>query len=206
MNSRRLSGPTTPPSAGAPSSLHSDSSIELEAMSLEELKHKILISQNNIEPSMEADLTELQIFQALDNLSTYQKETQKWRNQKVVDKFISVRNWVLKRKSNSKTIRKLQLKWDGPDLVLYSSKLGSYHLAVLKENELQHPWNDDSLKKNTMFRIILYERLSCEGQSCTSFLVFVESMDRTLFLMKGNSTSEVRFLTRRTQYKTLNSE
>ena len=71
MNSRRLSGPTTPPSAGAPSSLHSDSSIELEAMSLEELKHKILISQNNIEPSMEADLTELYIFQALDNLGTY---------------------------------------------------------------------------------------------------------------------------------------
>ena len=62
-----------------------------EAMTPEELKHRSLRSQcNNIEPSMEADLMELDILQASQNLSKYQEETRKWRDKKVVDKFISV--------------------------------------------------------------------------------------------------------------------
>ena len=51
------------------------------------------------------------------------------------------------RKLNAKTTGKLQSKWDGPYLVLYSNRLGSYHLADLEGNELQHPWNADNLKK-----------------------------------------------------------
>ena len=89
-------------------------------------------------------------MQASDNLRKYQEETRKCRDKKVVDKFISVGDWVLKRKLNAGTIGKLQSKWDGPYLVLYSNRPGSYHLADLKGNELQHPWNADSLKKYYM--------------------------------------------------------
>ena len=122
-----------------------------EAMTPEDLKHRSLKSQrNNIEPSMEADLMELDILQASQNLSKYQEETRKWRDKKVVNKFISVGDWVLKRKPNAETVGKLQSKWEGPYLVLYSNRPGSYHLADLEGNELQHPWNADNLKKYYM--------------------------------------------------------
>ena len=96
---------------------------------------------------MEADLSELDILQASDNLCKYQEETKRWRDKKVVNKFISVGDWVLKRKPNAKTTAKLQSKWDEPYLVLYSNRSGPYHLADLEGNELQHPWNADNLKK-----------------------------------------------------------
>ena len=96
---------------------------------------------------MEADLMELDILQASQNISKYQEETRKRRDKKVVNKFISFGDWVLKRKSNAETVGKLQSKWDGPYLVLYSNRPGSYHLADLEGNEPQHPWNADSLKK-----------------------------------------------------------
>ena len=82
-------------------------------MTPKELKHQSLRSQcNNIEPSMEVDLMKLDILQALQNLSKYQEETRKWRDKKVVDKFISVGDWVLKRKPNAEIVGKVQSKWD----------------------------------------------------------------------------------------------
>jgi len=99
------------------------------------------------QPSMEADLAKSDVLQALDNPRTYQEESRKWRGKIVIDKFVSVGDWVLKRKLNAKTVGKLQSKWDGPYMVLYSNRPGSYHLADLEGNELQHPWNADSLKK-----------------------------------------------------------
>jgi len=116
-------------------------------MSPEELKHKSARVLNNIEPSIEADLTELDILQASENLEAYQEETSKWRNKKVVNREIAEGDWVLRRKPNAETIGKLQSKWDGPYIVLYSNRPGSYHLADIEVNELQHSWNADSLKK-----------------------------------------------------------
>ena len=109
-----------------------------EAMSPEELKHKSARVLNNIKPSIEADLTELDILQASENLEAYQKETRKWRNKKVINRDITEGDWVLKRKPNTKTIGKLQSKWDGPYIVLYSNRPGSYHLADIEGNELHH--------------------------------------------------------------------
>ena len=48
----------------------------------EELKHKSTRVLNNIEPSIEADLTELDILQASKNLEAYQEETRKMAKQK----------------------------------------------------------------------------------------------------------------------------
>jgi len=87
-------------------------------MSPEELKHKSARVLNNIEPSIEADLTELDILQASENLEAYQEETSKWRNKKVVNREIAEGDWVLRRKPNAETIGKLQSKWDGPYIVI----------------------------------------------------------------------------------------
>ena len=67
--------------------------------------------------------------------------------QKVVKKNITVGDWVLKRKPNAETSGKLNSKWEGPFLVTKSNRPGSYHLSDAEGNELQHPWNADSLKK-----------------------------------------------------------
>ena len=74
--------------------------------------------------------------------ASIKKKQESGETKKVVDKFISDGDWVLKRKPNAETSRKLQSKWDGPYLVLYSNRLGSYHLSDLEGNELQHPWKN----------------------------------------------------------------
>jgi len=62
-------------------------------MTPEELKNRSLrtTSQNNeAQPSNEAELSELDILQALENLEKYQQETIKWRDKNIVKKNISV--------------------------------------------------------------------------------------------------------------------
>ena len=54
-----------------------------EAMSPEELKRKSSRVLSNIEPSIETDLTELDILQASKNIEAQQEETKKWRNKKL---------------------------------------------------------------------------------------------------------------------------
>ena len=119
-------------------------------MTPEELKNRSLrtTSQNNeAQPSNEAELSELDILQALENLEKYQQETIKWRDKNIVKKNISVGDWVLRRKPNTKGVGKLQSKWDGPFLVIRSNRPGSYYLSDSEGNELQHSWNAGSLKK-----------------------------------------------------------
>ena len=73
----------------------------------EELKNWSLrtTSQNNeAQPSNEAELSELDILQALENLEKYQQETIKWRDKNIVKKNISVGDWVLRRKPNAKGV------------------------------------------------------------------------------------------------------
>ena len=118
-------------------------------MTPEELKNRSLRVTHQVEaiPSDDKDLMELDILQASENIEKYQQETTKWRDKKVVKKSITVGDWVLKRKPNAETSGKLQSKWEGPFLVIKSNRPGSYHLSDAKGNDLQHPWNADSLKK-----------------------------------------------------------
>jgi hypothetical protein len=120
-----------------------------EAMTPEELKNRSLRVTHQVEavPSDDKDLMELDILQASENLEKYQQETTKWRDKKIMKKGIAIGDWVLKRKPNAETSGKLQPKWEGPFLVIKSNRPGSYHLSDAEGNELQHPWNADSLKK-----------------------------------------------------------
>jgi hypothetical protein len=64
-------------------------------------------------------------LQAMKNINKYQAETVKWRDRKVRLKNIKPGHLVLRRVANPDTVGKLQLKWEGPFLVVSSSRPGS---------------------------------------------------------------------------------
>jgi hypothetical protein len=76
------------------------------------------------------------ILQAIDHINKYQAETAKWGDRKVRLKNIKPGHLVLRRIANPETVRKLQLKWEGPFLVVSSSRLGSYKLRDMDENDI----------------------------------------------------------------------
>jgi hypothetical protein len=52
---------------------------------------------------------------------------------------------VLQKVANPDTLGKLQLKWEGPFLVVSSSRLGSYWLKDMDNNDIPRSWNADEL-------------------------------------------------------------
>jgi hypothetical protein len=67
-------------------------------------------------------------FQAVDHINKYQDETIKWRDQKVKLKNIKPEHLLLRRVANLDIVGKIQLKWEGPFLVISSSRPESYML------------------------------------------------------------------------------
>jgi hypothetical protein len=59
-------------------------------------------------------------LQAVENINKYQAETIKWRDRKVRLKNIKSGHLVLRGVANPNTVGKLQLKWEGPFLVVSS--------------------------------------------------------------------------------------
>jgi hypothetical protein len=75
-------------------------------------------------------------LQAVENINKYQAETIKWRDRKVRLKDIKPGHLVLRRVVNPDTVGKLQLKWEGPFLVISSSRPGSYRLKDMDGNDI----------------------------------------------------------------------
>jgi hypothetical protein len=80
-------------------------------------------------------------LQVVDHINKYQAKTIKWHDQKVKLKNIRPGHLVLWRVANPDTVGKLQLKWEGPFLVISSSRLGSYRLKYLDGNDIPMSWN-----------------------------------------------------------------
>jgi hypothetical protein len=59
-------------------------------------------------------------LQAIDHINKYQAEIVKWRDRKVRLKNIKPGHLVLRIVANPDTVGKLQLKWEGPFLVISS--------------------------------------------------------------------------------------
>ena len=74
--------------------------------------------------------------QAIDHINKYQAEIVKWRDRKVRLKNIKLGHLVLRRVTNPDTVGKLQLKWEGPFLVVSSSRPGSYRLKDMDDNDI----------------------------------------------------------------------
>jgi hypothetical protein len=85
-------------------------------------------------------------LQAIEHINKYQAETIKWRDRKVRLKNIKPGHLVLQRVANPHTVGKLQLKWEGPFLVVSSSRPGSYRLKDMDGNDIPRSWNADELR------------------------------------------------------------
>jgi hypothetical protein len=86
-------------------------------------------------------------LQDIDHINKYQAETIKWRDRKVRFKNIKAGHLVLRRIVNPDTVGKLQLKWEGPFLVVSLSRPGSYRLKDMDGNDVQRSWNADELRR-----------------------------------------------------------
>jgi hypothetical protein len=86
-------------------------------------------------------------LQAVENINKYQAETIKWRDRKVRLKNIKPGHLVLRRVANPDIVGKLQLKWEGPFLVVSSSRPGSYRLKDMDGNDIPRSWNADELRR-----------------------------------------------------------
>ena len=86
-------------------------------------------------------------LQAVENINKYQAETIKWRDRKVRLKNIKPGHLVLRRVANPDTVGKLHLKWEGPFLVVSSSRPGSYRLKDMDDNDIPRSWNVDELRR-----------------------------------------------------------
>jgi hypothetical protein len=84
-------------------------------------------------------------LQAIDHINKYQAETIRWWDRKGRLKNIKPGYLVLRRVANPDTIRKLQLKWEGPFLVVSLSRPGSYRLKDMDGNDVPRSWNADEL-------------------------------------------------------------
>jgi hypothetical protein len=84
-------------------------------------------------------------LQVIHHINKYQAEIVKWRDRKVRLKNIKLGHLVLQRVANADTVGKLQLKWEGPFLVVSSSRLGSYRLKDMDKNVIPRSWNTDEL-------------------------------------------------------------
>jgi hypothetical protein len=97
--------------------------------------------------SVENDTIEGIRLQAVENINKYQAETIKWRDRKVRLKNIKLGHLVLRRVANPETVGKLQLKWEGPFLLVSSSRPGSYRLKNMDGNDIPRSWNADELRR-----------------------------------------------------------
>jgi hypothetical protein len=86
-------------------------------------------------------------LQAVENINKYQAETIKWRDRKVQLKSIKLGHLVLRRVANPDTVGKLQLKWEGPCLVVSSSRPGSYRLKDMDGSDIPRSWNADEFQR-----------------------------------------------------------
>jgi hypothetical protein len=86
-------------------------------------------------------------LQAVENINKYQAKTIKWCDRKVRLKNIKPGHLVLRRVANPDTVGKLQLKWKGPFMVVYSARPGSYRVKDMDGNDIPRSWNADELRR-----------------------------------------------------------
>jgi hypothetical protein len=121
-----------------------------ESITPEEAKARSIRTAASVEDEADyhvaKDTIEGTRLQAMENINKYQAKTIKWRDRKVRLKNIKPGHLVLRRVANPDTIGKLQLKWEGPFLVVSSSRLSSFRLKDMDGNGIPRSWNADELR------------------------------------------------------------
>jgi hypothetical protein len=107
----------------------------------------IASAEDETDSQITKDTIEGTKLQAIEHINKYQSETIKWRDRKVQLKNIKPGHLVLRRVANRDTVGKLHLKWEGPFLVVSSSRPGSYRLKDMDGNDVPRSWNADELRR-----------------------------------------------------------
>jgi hypothetical protein len=122
-----------------------------EAITPEEAKtgsiRTTVSAEDEVDSQRTKDTIEGTRLQATEHINKYQAETIKWCDRKVRLKNIKPGHLVLRRIANPDTVGKLQLKWEGPFLVVSSSRPGSYKLKDMDGNDIPRCWNADELRR-----------------------------------------------------------
>jgi hypothetical protein len=122
-----------------------------EAITPEEARTGSIRTTASAEDETDSQITKDTIegteLQAIGHINKYQAETIKWRDRKVRLKNIKPDHLVLRRIANPDTVEKLQLKWEGPFLVVSSSRPGFYKLKDIDGNDIPRSWNEDELRR-----------------------------------------------------------
>jgi hypothetical protein len=122
-----------------------------EAITPEEAKTGSIRTIASVEDEADYQVTKDTIegtgLQAIEHINKYQAETIKWRDRKVRLQNIKPGHLVLQRVANPDTVGKLQLKWEGPFLVVSSSRPGSYRLKDMDGNDIPRSSNADELRR-----------------------------------------------------------
>jgi hypothetical protein len=122
-----------------------------EAITPEEAKAGSIRTVDSVEDEADyyvaKDTIEGTRLQAVENINKYQAETIKWRDRKVWLKNVKPGYLVLWRVANPNTVGKLMLKWEGPFLVVSSSRPGSYRFKDMDDNDIPRSWNADELRR-----------------------------------------------------------
>jgi hypothetical protein len=111
-----------------------------EAITPEEAKAGSIRTTGSAEDEADYEVTKDTIegtrLQAIEHINKFQAGTIKWRDRIVLLKNIKPGHLVLRRVANPDTVGKLQLKWEGPFLVVSSSRPGSYRLKDMDDNDI----------------------------------------------------------------------
>jgi hypothetical protein len=122
-----------------------------EAITPEEAKTGSIRTTTSVEDEADYQITKDTIegtrLQAIEQINKYQDDTIRWHDRKVRLKNIKPGRLVLRRVANPDTVGKLQLKWEGPFLVISSSRPGSYRLKDIDGNDIPRSWNADELRR-----------------------------------------------------------
>jgi hypothetical protein len=122
-----------------------------EAITPEEAKagsiRTTALTEDEADYQVTKDTIEGTRLQAIEHINKYQAETIKWHDRKVRLKNIKPGHLVLRRVANPDTVGKLQLKWEGPFVVVSSSRPGSYRLKDMDGNDIPRSWNADELRR-----------------------------------------------------------
>jgi hypothetical protein len=117
-------------------------------------------------------------LQAATKLSSYQKETRRWKNKKIRPKLIRLRDLVLRKIPKGRLKGKMHGKWEGPFIAITTSNEAAFKLRRLTGEEEPYTWNVDMLQKYFVTgrrerQLLLFSFLSFFLRCVEKFVIYV---------------------------------
>jgi hypothetical protein len=155
-------------------------------MTPQEMKHGSPRTVASVVPDVDEpaskDLIDGDRVFALQALNKYQAQTKAWRDHSVIPREFSEGDLVLVRTARTESRGKLEPKWEGPFIVKTKASPSAYRLATPNDEDLEHSWNIDNLRKVFC--------LTHQGQLALVIRTNNFILARTLFLPGGEVFNE----------------